>query len=131
MERINYPDIIEKVIQRHTGNDLEQNTEVQVLIDREHRHYQVLPLGWIEEEQVRVYACIVHIDLKDNQIWIQRDRTEIGVANELLEMGVPEKDIILGFHAPYKRRLLESLGRSATQTDSQNSGKNFTLIHNS
>jgi len=118
MERINYPDIIEKVIKRHTGNDLEQNTEVQVLIDREEHHYQVLHLGWIEEEQVRVYACIIHIDLKDNQIWIQRDRTEIGVANELLEMGVPEEDIILGFHAPYKRRLLESLGRSTTKTDS-------------
>ena len=109
MERINYPDVIEKVLKRHTGNDLEQNTEVQVLIDREYHHYQVLHLGWIEEEQVRGYACIIHIDIKDNKIWVQRDRTEIGIANELIDLGIPEEDIILGFHAPYKRHLVQSL----------------------
>ncbi len=32
------------------------------------------------------------------------DCTETGVANELVEMGVPKHDIILAFHAPYKRQ---------------------------
>lgn len=55
----------------------------------------------------RVYGCIIHIDIKDSKIWIQRDGTETGVANELVTAGVPKQDIILGFHAPYKRKFTE------------------------
>ncbi|HBB33754.1 MAG TPA: hypothetical protein DC064_18635, partial [Cyanobacteria bacterium UBA9273] len=32
---------------------------------------------------------------------------EIGVANELVEAGVPKEDIVLTFHAPYKRKYTE------------------------
>jgi len=106
MERVDYGKIIEETLANHTGNDLEEETEVQLIIDQEGNHYQILHLGWIEEEQVRVYACIIHIDIKDGKIWIQRDGTEIGVANELLKMGVPKQDIVLGFQAPYKRDLI-------------------------
>jgi hypothetical protein len=47
---------------------------------------------------------IIHVDIKNEKIWIQRDGTEIGIANELIAAGVPKKDIVLGFHAPYKRQ---------------------------
>ena len=103
MERANYPKIIQDILSRHTGKDLETQTEVQLLFDADRHHYQVLHLGWVEEAQVRVHACIVHVDLKDDKIWIQRDGTEIGIANELVEAGVPKHDIVLGFHGPYKR----------------------------
>ncbi|WP_442938932.1 element excision factor XisI family protein [Nostoc sp.] len=43
-----------------------------------------------------------NVDIKDNKIWIQRDGTEIGIANELVAAGVSKEDIVLGFHAPYK-----------------------------
>lgn len=62
-------------------------------------------MGW--EELRRVYGCIIHIDIKDGKIWIQRDGTETRVANELVTAGVPKQDIILGFHAPYKRKFTE------------------------
>ncbi|MCW5315139.1 hypothetical protein GTQ43_15380 [Nostoc sp. KVJ3] len=39
--------------------------------------------------------------------WIQRDGTEIGIANELITAGVPKKDIVLEFHAPYKREFTD------------------------
>ena len=47
---------------------------------------------------------MLHIDIKEGKIWIQHDGTEIGIANELVEMGVPKQDIVLAFHAPYKRQ---------------------------
>jgi len=46
-------------------------------------------------------------NIKDDKIWIQRDGTEIGIANELMASNVPKKDIVLGFHAPYKRSLTD------------------------
>ncbi len=47
---------------------------------------------------------MLQIDIKDEKIWIQHDGTEIGIANELLDLGVPKSDIILAFIAPYKRQ---------------------------
>ena len=58
-------------------------------------------LGW--EGYRRIHAGLIHIDLKDEKIWVQRDGTEYGVANELVDLGVPREDIVLGFQAPYKR----------------------------
>ena len=37
----------------------------------------------------RVFSCLIHIDIKDDKIWIQHDGTEGCVANQLVELGVP------------------------------------------
>jgi XisI protein len=79
--------------------------EIQLLFDRDRHQYQMLFVGW--EEATRVYGCVVHVDIKDHKFWIQRDRTEVGVANLLIEAGVPKTDIVLAFQAPYKRPYTE------------------------
>ena len=43
------------------------------------------------------------MDIKDGKIWIQHDGTERGVANELVELGVPKEDIVLAYQPVYKR----------------------------
>ncbi len=50
-----------------------------------------------------IYGCPVHIDIKDEKIWIQNDNTKVGIANELVDRGIPKKDIVLGYQAPYLR----------------------------
>lgn len=76
--------------------------EVELIFDTENDHYQLVTVGW--NKQQRIHGCIVHIDIKGDKIWIQHDGTEIGLANELVELGVPKEDIVLAFHAPYKRQ---------------------------
>ncbi|MDZ8262810.1 XisI protein [Nostoc sp. ChiQUE01b] len=105
MERINYGELVQTILKRHSIHHSNDDTEVQLIFDTERDHYQVIHLGW--EELRRVYGCIMHIDIKNGKIWIQRDGTESGVANELVTAGVPKQDIILGFHAPYKRKFTE------------------------
>ncbi len=75
--------------------------ECQLVFDAEHDHYQLLDVGW--EGLKRVYNCFIHLDIKDGKIWIQRNMTEVDIARELVEMGVPKEDIVLGLHPPYKR----------------------------
>ncbi len=75
--------------------------ECQLIFDGEHDHYQLLDLGW--DGLKRIYACYIHIDIKDEQVWIQRNMTEVDVAAELLEAGIARQDLILGLHPPYKR----------------------------
>jgi len=105
MEGMNYRDLVQAILKNHSENHLSTDTEVQLIFDTERDHYQVLYLGW--EEQIRVYGCVIHVDIKDGKIWIQRDRTEAGIANELVNAGVPKQDIVLAFKAPYKRQFTE------------------------
>ncbi len=44
------------------------------------------------------------MDIKNGKIWIQHDGTKDGVADDLVELGVPKEDIVLAFHPPYKRK---------------------------
>jgi hypothetical protein len=79
--------------------------ETQLIFDTLHHHYQLLEIGWVGHD--RIYNCILHLDIKDNKIWIQRNTTDVRIAEELVEMGVPKADIVLGLQAPYKRPFTE------------------------
>ena len=105
MDKLNYHELVQKILKSHVGNCLNNNTEVHLIFDKDRDRYQVLHIGW--EGLIRVFGCIIYVEIKDGKIWIERDGTEIGVANELVEAGVPKQDIILAFHAPYKRKFTE------------------------
>jgi XisI protein len=79
--------------------------EVETIFDTVRDHYQIVYIGW--ENKRRVYGCSIHIDIKNEKIWIQWNATEIDIADELVEMGVPKQDIVVGFHAPSIRRFTD------------------------
>ncbi|MDJ0582005.1 XisI protein [Crocosphaera sp.] len=105
MERIDYPQLIQDILTKHSINNVNSATEIQLIFDNRNHHYQFLNIGW--KEQKRIYGVIIHVDFKDDKIWIQRDGTEVGIANELVNAGVPKLDIVLSFLAPYKRQFTE------------------------
>ncbi|MEH1911999.1 MAG: XisI protein [Nostoc sp.] len=76
--------------------------EKQVIFDTIHDHYQLVYVGW--KNRRRQYGCVLHLDIKDGKIWIQYDGTEIGIANELVKLGVPKEDIVLAFNEPLVRQ---------------------------
>ncbi len=82
------------------------DVDSQMILDRERDHYLLLDVGW-EKGSQRVFNCYVHLDIKDGKIWIQRNMTEVDLAEELAAMGVPKQDIVLGLHSPYKRQFTE------------------------
>jgi hypothetical protein len=77
--------------------------EVELIFDDERRHYELMQSGWIGLH--RVHGSVIHIDLRDDKVWIQHDGTREHVAERLMEAGIPQDHIVLGFHAPYKRPL--------------------------
>jgi hypothetical protein len=87
---------------RYTSDD---EVETQLIFDSEHDHYQLVYVGW--ENQRRVYGCVLHFDVKNQKVWIQQNGTEIGVAQELVKLGVDKQDIVIGFHSPSKRQFTE------------------------
>lgn len=83
------------------GESLDPGVEYQLIFDGEQDHYQLLEIGW--QGLKRVYHCFIHLDIKDNKIWIQRNLTEVSIAEELVNRKIPPEDIVLGLHPPYKR----------------------------
>ncbi len=105
MGRLNYQEIVQKILEIHAKNRSNSQTEVKLLFDTDRDRYQVMNIGW--QELRRIFACLIYVEIKDGKIWIERDGTEIGVANELVEAGVPKQDIVLAFKAPYKRKFTD------------------------
>ncbi|MGB3558236.1 MAG: XisI protein [Geitlerinemataceae cyanobacterium] len=76
--------------------------EVYKCFDPEGDRYQIFHAGW--DGIGRVFGALIHIDIIGDQIWIQYDGTEVGIANELVELGVPKHDIVLAYHSPFMRQ---------------------------
>jgi hypothetical protein len=69
--------------------------QTEVVVDRQADHYLLLAIGW--DGARRIHGSVVHIDIIDGKVWIQRDGTEHGIAEELVEAGIPRDRIVLGF----------------------------------
>ncbi len=101
-KRTLYRNYIREVIKRHSQVDIIGDVTIQNIFDTENDHYQLVHAGWNRKH--REYGCIMHLDIINGKIWIQHDGTEIGVANDLAELGVPKEDIVLAYHPPFKRQ---------------------------
>ncbi|OYD93264.1 XisI protein [Nostoc sp. 'Peltigera membranacea cyanobiont' 210A] len=71
------------------------------VFDIKQDHYMVMNVGW--DGHRRVYGCVLHLDIKQGKISIEQNMTEMRVAQELVEQGVPKDDIVLGFQSPQMR----------------------------
>lgn len=101
---VNYREAVQDFMQEMA--DLfarDKQFETQLLMDEKRDHYQLLQLGWQNER--RVYGCVLHIDVKGDQIWVQHNSTEFQIDQELARLGIPQEVVIAGFHAPWRQTL--------------------------
>jgi hypothetical protein len=94
MDRINqYQHLMEQVLTkyleiRYANADIEN----EPIFDRAAGQYVVMSSGW--QGVRRIHSCLVHIKIQDGKIWIERDGTEGGIANELVAAGIPREVIL-------------------------------------
>ncbi len=79
----------------------EGSLDNQIIVDREHNHFQLLCVGWKGKKYFT--GIYFHFDIKNEKIWIQQNNTECLVADYFTERGVPKSDIVLGFQPEYAR----------------------------
>jgi len=102
----NYRHLVQQVLKSRVYTHSDSNVDIYTIADTENDHYQLVNVGW-KRDIHRVYGTVIHIDIKDDKIWVQWDGTDDSVARELINNGVPQSDIVLGFHAPYKREFTD------------------------
>ena len=99
-----YRQYIQSLLQKRASiQSSDPAIETELIFDAERDHYQIVHTGW-QNNSTRLYGCAVHVDIKDGKIWIQHDGSEIAIADQLAELGVPKQDIVLAYHAPHVRQ---------------------------
>ena len=103
MDRLErYRKAIQTLLEQHSQvRKRDEDIEDELFFDTTRDHYQLMCVGW--EELTRVYHTILHFDIKDGKVWLQQNTTDSDVGQELIDLGVPKEDIVLGLHPPYKR----------------------------
>ena len=97
-----YRDIIERILIDYAQIPYAYgDIRSQTVFDRSNDHYLLINVGW---DRRRVHGCLVHVDIIDGKVWIQRDGTEEGIATELEAAGVPKEHIVLAFRSPETRK---------------------------
>lgn len=97
-----YREYIQKLMTERANLVWDKRIQAQTIFDTERDHYQLVYVGWRDSD--RFYGVILHADIIDGKIWIQQDGTEQGLANQLVELGVPKHDIVLAFDPPNLRK---------------------------
>lgn len=108
MERVtNYGTLLKQLLKKYADTWNQPNSPIKhiVITDTEEGHFQLLQIGW--EEKDYIFAVMMHFDIIDGKIWVQENRTEELVAEELVKQGVPKMDIVLGLQAPSMRKYTE------------------------
>ena len=101
-----YRTVIQQILSEYANIPYsQQGIQTQTVFDQHADHYLLLIIG--REGAKRVHGCLVHLDIIQGKIWIQRDGTEQGIATELLRAGIPKEHIVLGFRSPTLRKHTE------------------------
>lgn len=102
-----YRSCIRQLLNEYASYKSSYDTEVEseVITDTEHDHYQLIRVGWHQKR--RVHGCVMHIDIRQGKVWIQHNGTDCRIAEELVAMGIPRNEIVLGFQPPYMRQYTE------------------------
>jgi XisI protein len=108
MEKIKkYQKILLKLLEDYAQVKSPFMPEVENLVisDLKNHHYQLVRMGWYKDNHV--HYSVFHFSIIDQQIWIQENRTDAKIEEELIELGVPSKDIVAGMRHPSMKIFLQ------------------------
>ncbi|AKG22483.1 XisI protein [Calothrix sp. 336/3] len=103
----NYRQYIQQIlIEESQGDTLGGDIiESETVFDLANDRYLLIDLGW--KGHRRIYNCVLHLEIREDKIWIQRNQTDTPIADKLIAKGVTKDDIILGLKSPAIREYTE------------------------
>lgn len=102
----NYSEIVKRIIHEYAAiKPACEDIVIETIFDDTQEHYEMVYTGW--NGYRRIHGTVIHVDIRNGKVWIQHDGTEHGIANDLLEAGIPSEHIVLAFHHPNERKYTE------------------------
>jgi hypothetical protein len=101
-----YRQIIKKVLIEYAAIPYKYGDMTsELIISKDKNRLFLITQGW--ENNTRVHGCILHLDIINNKIWVQRHGTEDGIVTDLAAAGIPKSDMVLAFHPQHLRKYTE------------------------
>lgn len=76
--------------------------KTSLIVSEDKKHFLLIDEGW--QNNLRAYGVVVHAEIQNDKIHIQRDGTEEGITDDLLREGIQPQEIVLAFHPPELRK---------------------------
>ena len=98
---VEYRRIVREVLSEIAGysnGHVPKGVDHVVSFDDENGQYLLMSIGWRGDK--RVHSIPVYVRLKDGQVWIEDDWTDLVIADRLVAAGVSPEDLRLGFQPP-------------------------------
>ena len=71
------------------------NIHLEPIFDDVNSRYALMQFGWDRDRRVR--GNLIYVSIKDNKVLIEYDGIERGITQDLIQKGIPERDIVLAF----------------------------------
>lgn len=108
MDRVkSYRQMIQQILSKYAEawSDDSDGVATELLFDETHDNYMLMCLGWEGHKRIDTRPFLVR--LRNGKFYIDDDWSEDGIANVLVESGVPRDHIVLAFNPPELRELTE------------------------
>jgi hypothetical protein len=91
-----YQTVIKQVISEYAKlRPSHGNIHLEPIFDDVNSRYALMQFGWDRERRVR--GNLIYVNIKDGKVLIEYDGIEGGITKDLIQMGIPERDIVLAF----------------------------------
>ncbi len=81
----------------YTADDLE--IEDVPILDEKTDNYILSSIGWHSNNR-RQHGYPIHIRIKEDKVWVEWDGTDQEIVQQLIDNGIDENDIVLGWERP-------------------------------
>ncbi len=110
MEKLKkYQSAILKVLREYAAikSPFMPSVENKVVADTANHHYQLVRMGWHQDKHV--YYSVFHFDIINGKVWVQENRTDAKIDEELVAAGVAAGDIVSGMSQPNLQGRVEAV----------------------
>ncbi len=89
----NYRKIVKKTIERYaklrpSHGDIRLDTVFDEVQDR----YALMQVGWDRGRRVR--GNLIYVTIRNGRVYVEYDGIEHGIINDLVKLGIPQKQIV-------------------------------------
>lgn len=79
----------------------------KVIVDTKNHQYQLIRIGWYKDRHV--HYTVFHFEILDGKVWIQENRTDVKIDEELISAGILANDIVSGLQHPTLQKLTQQV----------------------
>lgn len=98
-----YQSAIQKVLREYAAikSPFMLGVENKVVADVANHHYQLVRMGWHQDKHI--YYTVFHFDIIRGKVWVQENRTDVKIDEDLVAAGIAADDIVSGLMHPNLR----------------------------